>query len=186
MVLAMTPRGLHVASQMGLTSRCVGGNQSYMHVRAASGGRYASVEARARRPLASHASNSKVAAPPPRQRISSSPQRARPIPGTARGVEGSTLTRQRVVAAVGCRKAFASACRRQRRGARPITPEPSAASCNRRDAVMERWATSATTVPSLGWRRASSKQARTAFSSPALDIDHSARSKSGLRERWCE
>src|SRR5215467_11564880 len=86
-------------AQMG---PCVGGSQPYVRARAAWVGRYASVEARARRPLASDASTSKAADRPPRQRTSSSPQRARPIPGTGRGVEGSTLTRQRVVAAVGC------------------------------------------------------------------------------------
>src|SRR5258708_33935364 len=91
-------------AQIGSASQYVGGNLLYMRARAAGVGRYARVEARARRPLASHTSNSKVAGPPPRQRISSSPQRARPIPGTGRGVEGSTLTRQRVVAAVGSPK----------------------------------------------------------------------------------
>jgi hypothetical protein len=72
--------------------------QSYMRARGALVGRCASAEARARQPLASHASTSKFADSPPRQRTSSTPQRARPIPGTDRGVEGSALTRQRVVA----------------------------------------------------------------------------------------
>ena len=129
---------------MGPASQYVGRNQLYMRARAAGVGRYASVE---RRPLASHASNSKVADPPPRQRISSSSQRARPIPGTGRGVEGSTLTRQRVVAAVGSPKSAASAWCRQRRSARPIVPEPSAASfhsasCSSGSAASMPWATS--------------------------------------------
>jgi len=72
-------------------SQYLGGNQLDMRAHAAGLGRYASVEARARRPLASHASNSKVADPPPRQRRSSRAQRARPIPGTGRDVEGRTL-----------------------------------------------------------------------------------------------
>ncbi len=90
-----------------------------------------------------------------------------PTPGTGKAVEGSALMRQCVLAAVGCLNSAASVWRRQRRSSRPITPEPSAASCKRREAVIERRAPSATTAPSLGWRRASSKQARTAFSSPA-------------------
>jgi hypothetical protein len=63
-----------------------------------------------------------------RHRTSSSRQRARPTPGTGRGVEGSALMRQRVLAAVGCLNSAAWAWRRQRRSARPITPESSAAS----------------------------------------------------------
>ncbi len=101
-------------------SQYVGGNQLDMRARAAGVGRYANVEARARRPLASRASNSKVADPPPRQRRSSSAQRARPIPGTGRDVEGRTLTRQRVVAAVGQAQRL-GLDGRQRRSARPIT-----------------------------------------------------------------
>ena len=85
----------------------------------------------ARRPLASHASNSKVADSAARHRSNSTSHRARPTPGTGRGVEGSALTRQRVIAAVGCQKSAASARRRQRRSAMPITLETSAASCSR-------------------------------------------------------
>jgi hypothetical protein len=48
------------------------------------------------------ASTSNSALSPLRHRTSSSRHRARPTPGTGRGVEGSALTRQRVVAAVGC------------------------------------------------------------------------------------
>jgi hypothetical protein len=54
------------------------------------------------------------------------------------------VTRQRVVAAVGCPKS--SAWRRQRSSARPIAPEPSAASCSLREAVMDRRPTSAATA----------------------------------------
>ena len=85
-------------------------------------------EGRARRPFASQASTSNSALSPARQRISSSCHRARPTPGTGNGVEGRALTRQRVTAAVGCPKSVASICRRQRRMAMPIAPDPSAAS----------------------------------------------------------
>jgi hypothetical protein len=61
-------------------------------------------------------------------RISSTSQRGRPTRGTGSGVEGSTETRHRVVAAVCCPKLAASVCRRQRRSAMPIVPDPSAGS----------------------------------------------------------
>jgi hypothetical protein len=77
------------------------------------------------------------------------------------------MMRQRVVAAVGCTNSAAWAWRRQRCSARPITREPSAASCNLREAVMERREISAMAASSSLWRSASSKQARTALSSPA-------------------
>jgi len=51
--------------------------------------------------LASQDSNSKSALSPARQRINSTRHRARPTPGTGKGVDGSTLTRQRVTEAVG-------------------------------------------------------------------------------------
>ena len=51
------------------------------------------------------------------------------------------LTSQCAVAAPGCRRSVAWARRRQRRSARPITPEPSAASCSLRQAVIDRRAT---------------------------------------------
>jgi hypothetical protein len=101
-------------AQMGNASQYVG-SQLSVRAPAAGVGRYASVEARQRRPLASHAASSKVAAPPRRRRISSSAQRARPIPGTDRGVESSTLTRRRVVMAVGCPMSAAWAWRRHHR-----------------------------------------------------------------------
>ena len=94
-------------------------------------GRWPVSAGRARRPCASQASTSKQALSPPRHRTSSSRQRARPTPGTGRGVEGSALMRQRVLAAVGCLNSAASAWRRQRRSAMPTTPEASAASCSR-------------------------------------------------------
>ncbi|WP_366938153.1 hypothetical protein [uncultured Brevundimonas sp.] len=43
----------------------------------------------------------KSAASAPRQRMSSIRHRARPMPGTGKGADGSALTRQRVAAAVG-------------------------------------------------------------------------------------
>lgn len=92
------------------------------------------------------ASTSKSALSPARQRISSTSQRARPTPGTGSGAEGRTETRQRVVEAVGCPKSEASVCLRQRRIAIPIVPELSAASCNRREAVIERRASSPATT----------------------------------------
>ena len=74
--------------------------------------------------MASHASNSKSALSPARQRISSTSQRGRPTPGTGSGVEGSAEMRQRVVAAVGWPKSDASVCRLHRRSTMPIVPEP--------------------------------------------------------------
>jgi hypothetical protein len=74
--------------------------------------------------VASHASNSKSALSPARQRINSTSQRGRPTPGTGSGVDGSAETRQRVVAAVGWPKSEASVCRLQRRSAMPIRPRP--------------------------------------------------------------
>jgi len=58
--------------------------------------------------VASHASNSKSALSPARQRISSTSHRGRPTPGIGSGVDGSAETRQRVVAAVGWPKSDAS------------------------------------------------------------------------------
>lgn len=75
--------------------------------------------------------------------------------------------RHLVVAAVGCPKSAASVCRRQRRMAIPIEPASSAASCSRREVVIDRRATSATTAPSPPWRNPSSMQANTLLSSPA-------------------
>jgi hypothetical protein len=95
-------------AEMGPASQYVGGDPLYMRASAAWVGRYAGVESRARRSLASRACNAKVAESPRRQRISSTPQRARPIPGTGRGVEGGTLTRQRIVAGVGSPKSAAN------------------------------------------------------------------------------
>jgi hypothetical protein len=85
--------------------------------------------------VASHASSSKSALSPARARISSTSQRGRPTPGTGSGADGSTETRQRVMAAVGWPKSAASACRRQRRRAMPTVAAPSAASCSRREAL---------------------------------------------------
>jgi hypothetical protein len=62
--------------------------------------------------VSSHASNSKSALSPARARISSTSQRCRPTLGTGSGADGSTETRQRVSADVGCPKAAASVCRR--------------------------------------------------------------------------
>ena len=109
----------------------------------------------------------KSAHSPARLRISSTSQRARPIPGTGSGADGSVETRQRVTAAVGWPKSTASVARRQRRKAIPMVPVRSAASCNRRDAVIDSLATSATTPPRPPWRKPSSKQAITVFSSAA-------------------
>ena len=66
----------------------------------------------------------------------------------------------------GLPKSDASVWRRQRRSAMPMVPEPSAASWSRREAVIDNRVTSATTAPRPPWRRPSSKQARTVFSSP--------------------
>ena len=48
-----------------------------------------------------------------------------------------------------------------------MTPDDSAASCSRRDATMESFATSAMTAPRPPWRSPSSKQASNCLSSPA-------------------
>ncbi len=69
-------------------------------------------------------------------------------PRAGSGADGRAEMRQRVTAAVGCPKSAASVCRRQRRTAIPMAPEVSAASCNRRGAVGDRRATSATTARS--------------------------------------
>lgn len=94
-------------------------------------------------------------------------QRARPTPGTGKGRDGSTETRHRVIAALGCPKSLASACRRQRRSAMPMVPLSLAARCSRREAVIGRRAISATTAPRPPCRNPSSMQARTDLSSPA-------------------
>jgi len=108
----------------------------------------------------------KSAHSPARARISSTSQRGRPIPGTGNGADGSALIRQRVTLAVGCPKSDASVMRRQRRIAIAIVPVLSATSCNRRDAVIDSLATSPTTPAMPPWRKPSSKQASTLFSSP--------------------
>ena len=74
--------------------------------------------------MSSHASSSKSALSPARARISSTSHRCRPTPGTGSGADGSTETRQRVVAAVGWPKSAASVCRRQRRSAMPDRAGP--------------------------------------------------------------
>ena len=51
--------------------------------------------------MPSHASSSRSKESPARARRSSTSQRARPTPGAGSGDEGSTDTRQRVIAAVG-------------------------------------------------------------------------------------
>jgi hypothetical protein len=94
--------------------------------------------------------------------------------------------RRRIVAAVGCPKSVASAWRRQRRRASPIVPEPSAASCSLREAVMERRATSATTAPSPRWPKAFFETGEDRFLVSWFDIDHPIRCKPGQRERWSE
>jgi len=55
--------------------------------------------------------------------------------------------RQRFVAGVGCPKTPVSVC--QRRIARPIVPNPSAASCNLPEAIIKRRSTSATTSTTM-------------------------------------
>ncbi len=116
--------------------------------------------------------------------------RARPTPGTGSCCEGTTETRQRVIAAVGCPKSLASACRRQRRRAIPIVPLSFAARCNRRDAVIGRRAISATTAPRPPCLKPSSMQARTNFSSPAStwitrSADRPACSRPGANKSCC-
>jgi hypothetical protein len=64
--------------------------------------RLAKSAGKARRPWTSHASTTKSALSPARHRINSSSHRARPTPGTGKGVDGSVDTRHRVADAVGC------------------------------------------------------------------------------------
>jgi hypothetical protein len=154
-ISATSPVYLRLRKDCGIAARLPSNDAPSTCAPAAGAGWRASLEDRARRPLAAHASTSKVAASPPRQRTSSSRHQARPTPGTGRGVEGSALMRQHVVAAVGCPKSATSAWRRQRRTARPITSEPSAASCCLGEALMDRRETSATTAPSLRCKRRS-------------------------------
>ena len=97
---------------------------------------------------------------PPRQRTRSSRQRARARPGVAGacasgGGEGRAATRQRVTAAFGSANAGSAAWRNRRR-AKAMTPEPSAASCSLREAVSPSRPTSPTTPARPGWRSASS------------------------------
>lgn len=120
---------------------------------------------KARRPFASQASTSNAALSPPRHRKSSRNQRGLPTPGTGRGEDGRTETRQRVTAAVGSPNNAASAGRRKRRMAMPVTPEVSAASCNRREAFIGNFASSPITAPKPLQRKPSSKQSSTPFSS---------------------
>lgn len=82
-------------------------------------------------------------------RSSSSSQRGRPTPGTGNCSDGSTLTRHRVVEAVGCPKSDASVCRRQRRTTSAMVPVFSAASWSRLLATIGSLTISPTTAPRL-------------------------------------
>ena len=75
-----------------------------------SAGPWTGPEGRARRPLASQASTSKSTLSPARHRINSSCQRARPTPGTGKGVAGE---RADAPAGDGCRRLaeFGRLCR---------------------------------------------------------------------------
>lgn len=89
------------------------------------------------------------------------------MPGTGNAVDGLADTRHRVTAALGVLTSTGPAERCQRRSAMPSVPELSAASCRRREAIMDMRVTSATTVPKPPWRSPSSKQASKARSSGA-------------------
>ena len=123
---------------------------------------------------------------PARARISSTRQRGRATPGTGKGAEGRTDTRQRVIAAVGWPKSAASACRRQRRRARPRVPDALAARCSRREAVIESRATSATTAVKRGsmiglfWMIAATSQIAASSTSTAKRRSH------GAFRAWCQ
>lgn len=75
--------------------------RSAAHEPSAGTDRSTSSGGRPRRPVSSHASNSKSALSPALALISSTSQRGRPIPGTGNTVDGRTETRHRVIAAVG-------------------------------------------------------------------------------------
>src|ERR1700730_15123531 len=98
----MVARGLRLRYSHKRPGRAPPQPAARRHPMSASAGPWTRPEGRARRPLASQASTSKSALSPARHRINSSCQRARPTPGTGKGVAGSAVTRQRVTDAV-CR-----------------------------------------------------------------------------------
>ena len=104
------------------------------------------------------------------------------MPGTGSGADGSAVTRQRVTDAVGWPKSAASVARRQRRTAIPIVPDVSAASCSRREAVIDRRATSATTPPSPPCRRPASPAGEHRLLVAGLDMDHPIGMQPGLAQ----
>ena len=101
-------------------------------------GPWTSSEGRARRPLPSQASTSKSALSPARHRISSTSQRARPTPGgrqRRRRQRRDPPARDRLPSAgQNRRRPFAAAIGGWRC---PIVPDSSAASCKRREPVIE-------------------------------------------------
>ena len=113
----------------------------------AGSGRSARSAGKARRPFASQASRIQDRGSAPRQRTRSTCQRARPRPGAGRRSDSTGATRQRVEAAVGSRIRSLSATVHQRRSRRAVTPEDSAASCSRREAVRPSRVNSPTTAP---------------------------------------
>ena len=88
------------------------------------------------------------------------------------GAEGSAVSRQRVTAAFGSART-GSSCRRDRRSTMAVTPEASAASCSRREAVSVSPPSSSPTTPArpppvgLRYRSPSSITDRTCLSASA-------------------
>ena len=104
------------------------------------------------------------------------------MPGTGSGAEGRAVTRQRVTDAVGCPKSAASVARRQRRTAMPIVPDVSAASCSRREAVIDRRATSATTAAEPAVPQALLAAGEHRLLVAGLDMDHPIGIEPGLAQ----
>ena len=104
------------------------------------------------------------------------------MPGTGSGVEGRAVTRQRVTDAVGCPKSAASVARRHRRTAIPIVPDVSAASWRRREAVIDRRATSATTAAQPTVPQAFLGAGEHRLLVAGLDMDHPVGIEPGLAQ----
>ncbi len=123
-----------------------------------------------------------------RLRSSSSRHNGRPARSPV-PAEGKAATRQRLAAALGASRAGSSK-RWLRRSAKAATPEASAASCSRRDAVRPSLpSTSPTTAASPGWRNASSITAST-WPPPSTRISRrgcspTAAKPGGNRSRRC-
>jgi hypothetical protein len=98
------------------------------------------------------------------------------MPGTGNGVEGRALTWQPATAAVGCPKAAFPDVRQ--RMAMPMTPDASAASYRRRDAVIESLATSPAAEPAMPQSLLEAPKDRWLVS--GVNVDHAVGQDPGL------